>query len=89
MRTTLFLLAGILLMTSALILGRLFGGEYPSARGWSLWIAVLLWLGLTALNFWTGVNKAGYSVREELPIFLLLFAIPVIVGLVSRRLSGG
>jgi hypothetical protein len=85
MRTTLFLLAGILLMVSALILGRLFGGEYPSARGWSFWMAVVLWLGLTAFNFWTGVTKAGYSVREELPIFLLLFAVPVVVGLLIRR----
>jgi hypothetical protein len=25
---------------------------------------------------WVGVNRAGYSVTEELPIFLLIFAIP-------------
>jgi uncharacterized membrane protein YwaF len=85
MRTTLFLFAGIMLMASALILGRLFGGEYPAARGSAIWIAGVVWLGLTALNLWTGVAKAGYSVREELPIFLLLFAVPVVVGVVGRR----
>jgi hypothetical protein len=25
---------------------------------------------------WIGVSQAGYSVREELPIFLLIFLVP-------------
>ena len=28
------------------------------------------------VNMWMGVTSAGYSVAEELPIFLLIFALP-------------
>ena len=28
------------------------------------------------LNLWIGVSRAGYTVLEELPIFLLIFAVP-------------
>jgi hypothetical protein len=35
-------------------------------------------------NLWVGVSHAGYSVREELPILLLLFAVPAAVALLVR-----
>ena len=31
------------------------------------------------INMAVGVIKAGYSVAEELPIFLLIFAVPAVV----------
>jgi len=31
---------------------------------------------VAAVNMWLGVSRAGYSVREELPIFLLIFGLP-------------
>jgi len=31
---------------------------------------------VSEFNLWVGVNKAGYSVGEELPIMLLLFLLP-------------
>jgi hypothetical protein len=40
------------------------------------WIFVALWLGIAGANLWVGVVKAGYTVSEELPIFLLIFAVP-------------
>ena len=85
MRTGLFLLAGLFLFGAALLLGRLFGDELPAARTWSLGLAVALWLALTAINLWVGVSKAGYTVRDELPIFLLLFALPTAMAFVARR----
>jgi hypothetical protein len=30
---------------------------------------------------WLGVAQAGYSVKEEIPIFLLIFLLPVAVAL--------
>jgi hypothetical protein len=30
---------------------------------------------------WLGVSRAGYSFREELPIFLVIFAVPAAVAL--------
>jgi hypothetical protein len=37
---------------------------------------VALWLLAAAGNMWVGVAQAGYSVLEELPIFLLIFLLP-------------
>jgi hypothetical protein len=31
---------------------------------------------------WVGVNKAGYSVKDEAPVALLVFAVPAIVAIV-------
>lgn len=84
MRTALFLLAGVLLLAGALVLGRLFSPNFPGAATLATGAFVALWLALTALNLWTGVAKAGYSVAEELPIFLVLFGIPVAIALLVR-----
>lgn len=88
MRTALFLLAGCLLMAAALVLTRLFAHDVPASRFWLPGIAIAGWLAVTGFNMWVGVTHAGYSVKEELPIFLLLFAIPSIVVLVARRWVG-
>jgi hypothetical protein len=85
MRTALFLLAGLFLMAAALILAKLFAPELPAARQWTLLIASGLWLTVTGFNFWVGVSKAGYSFRDELPIFLMLFAVPAAAALLARR----
>jgi hypothetical protein len=37
-----------------------------------------------AANLWVGVSKAGYTVTEELPIFLLIFLLPAAVAVVIR-----
>jgi hypothetical protein len=41
------------------------------------------WLAGAATNMWLGVSRAGYSVRDEAPIFLLVFAIPSTLALVA------
>jgi hypothetical protein len=45
-------------------------------------VFVVIWFVVAAVNMWLGVSKAGYSFREELPIFLLIFLLPVIVAVV-------
>jgi hypothetical protein len=40
-----------------------------------------LWLIASAVNMWIGVSRAGYSVREEAPIFLVVFAVPAALAL--------
>ena len=84
MRTGLFLLAGFLLLGACQLLGRLFSANYPGAA----WVATIifgcLWLAISIGNLWVGVTKAGYAVAEELPIFLLIFALPVIVAIALK-----
>jgi hypothetical protein len=35
------------------------------------------------INLYVGVKSAGYTVREEFPIFLVVFAIPAAVALLA------
>ena len=76
MRTGLFLLAGLLLLGAAFLLGKLFSPNYPGATLVATVAFLALWMAATGFNMWVGVSKAGYSVADELPIFLLLFGLP-------------
>jgi hypothetical protein len=84
MRTSLFLLAGLLLTGASFILARLFLQTYPKAGAWATVLFIALWLALAGANLAAGVTKAGYTVAEELPIFLLIFGIPAMVMLLLR-----
>jgi len=81
MRTLLFLLVGFVLLASAMLLGKLFSSNYPGAIYAATWAFVALWLAISGANLWVGVAKAGYTVNEELPIFLLIFAVPTVVAI--------
>ncbi|MGH8495883.1 MAG: hypothetical protein ACREVN_07080 [Gammaproteobacteria bacterium] len=49
-----------------------------------------VWLVVAAANMWIGVVRAGYPVAEELPIFLIIFAIPAAAaGFLWWKLSPG
>lgn len=39
-------------------------------------VFVPVWLLVAGANMWVGINHAGYSVREEFPILLLIFLLP-------------
>jgi hypothetical protein len=84
MRTALFLAAGLLLLTGSLLLARLFSANYPGATLVATIAYVALWFVIAGANMWVGVAKAGYSVTEELPIFLLIFGLPAVVGIVLK-----
>jgi hypothetical protein len=84
MRTPLFLLVGFLLLAAAMLLGKLFSSNFPGATYAATWIFVALWLGISAANLWVGVAKAGYSLNEEFPIFLLIFVVPTAVAILLK-----
>ena len=81
MRTPLFLLVGFLLLAASMLLGKLFSSNYPGVTYAATWVFVVLWLAISGVNMWVGVAKAGYSVNEELPIFLLIFGVPTVVAI--------
>jgi hypothetical protein len=84
MRTPLFLLVGFLLLAASMLLGKLFFSNYPGATYAATMIFVALWLVIAGANMWVGVAKAGYSLHEELPIVLLIFAAPTIVAIFGK-----
>lgn len=84
MRTPLFLVAGLLLLAAALTLGKLFSTNYSSATSVATVAFVALWLIIAGANMWVGVARAGYSIAEELPIFLLIFGLPALAAVVLK-----
>ncbi len=76
MHTVMVVLGGFLLLGACLLAGRLMKTMPIAAL-----IFIPIWLGAAAINMWIGVSRAGYSVAEELPVFLLVFAIPAAVAL--------
>ena len=84
MRTLLFLVVGFLLLAVCALLGRLFSAHYPNATYTATVAFILIWLGVSAANLWVGVSKGGYTFADELPIFLVIFAVPTIVAIVLK-----
>jgi hypothetical protein len=74
MRTVIIIAIGLAILAAFVLLPRLAGRPEWSAVGAKLFIA--LWLVAAVVNLWIGVRRAGYTVLEELPIFLLIFALP-------------
>ena len=74
---------GFVILALCLIASRLIGGASQSmvlARAALVFIA--LWFIGAGINMWLGVTRAGYSVREEIPYFLIVFLVPATVALI-------
>ena len=82
MRSAIILGIGFVLLGLCLGLGWYTGGAARLRMAALLFVA--LWFIGTAVNMYVGVTRAGYSFREELPIFLLLFCVPVVVAVFLR-----
>lgn len=78
MRTAVIIAGGLVLLGLFVLVARWLGspGNVPMVNAAKVFIPV--WLILALLNMWIGVARAGYSVREEFPIFLVIFAIPAV-----------
>jgi hypothetical protein len=62
-------------------------GRPPGRRTPAIATAALLflplWLAGAGINMVLGVKRAGYSVKEEAPMFLLVFAVPATAALLA------
>lgn len=77
MRTLLFILGGFVLLAACLGLGKSLSGGFGDGMRMSIIAFAAIWFVIAAVNMWLGVSKAGYSFGEELPIFLLIFLLPL------------
>ena len=74
--------AGVALLAVCLAIGRWVGGPTPSVSlVKAVKVFVPLWLVAAGFNMWVGVAKRGYSFVEEVPFFLIVFAVPTAVAL--------
>jgi hypothetical protein len=69
---------GFVLLGALLWIGRALGYGSKAALYF-----LPVWLAAAAINLWFGVTKAGYSVKDEAPIFLLVFAVPAAAALLA------
>jgi hypothetical protein len=87
MHVLLVVVGGFLLLGVFVLFGRLWStgsSQLPTA----LLAFIGTWLLVSVANLWVGVSRAGYTVREELPILLLVFAVPALVaGVIFWRLG--
>jgi hypothetical protein len=82
MHTVKVIVGGLVLLALCLLIERWVGGPAPAVgliRAIKVFIP--LWLIAAGINMWVGVSKAGYSVAEEVPFFLVVFAVPTAVAL--------
>jgi hypothetical protein len=74
--------AGLALLAVCLLIGRAVGGPLPAIGVvTAVKVFIPLWLIGAGINLWLGVAKAGYSVADEAPYFLIVFAVPTAVAL--------
>jgi len=82
MHTLKVIFGGILLLGVCQLVGRWIGGVGATVDATTIKYFLVLWLVATLANMWVGVSKAGYSIKDEAPIALLVFAVPAIVAIV-------
>jgi hypothetical protein len=80
MHTLRIILVGFLLLGVCLLIGRWIGGA-AAGVGVAIKCFLVLWLIATLINMWVGVSKAGYSIKDEAPVALLVFAAPGIISI--------
>lgn len=81
---------GLALLAVCLLIGRWVGPTPAAGLATAVKVFVPLWLVAAGINMWVGVSKAGYSVAEEVPFFLVVFAVPTAVAfLVLWRATRG
>lgn len=82
---TIMVISGGLLLLAAFVFGGRAAGIGTAAA--ALWF-MPVWLAGAALNMAVGVSRAGYTVAQEFPIFLVVFAVPALLALLVRWKSG-
>lgn len=80
-RTTVIIIVGLVLLALFLAVGHLVK-DIGLRRATEDFL--LVWFALAAGNLAIGVLEAGYGLAEELPIFLLIFAVPGVPAIVVR-----
>lgn len=80
MHMAMVIVGGVVLLGLFLLFGKLWGAAQPDYR-LAAKLFMPVWLAVALVNMWVGVTKVGYSVREELPILVLVFAVPALLAL--------
>jgi hypothetical protein len=80
-------LGGLILLGLFLLLARSWGAD-PAIMGVAAKAFIPVWLSISLVNLWIGVQYAGYTVLEELPILVVIFGIPAAAAVAVMRRYG-
>lgn len=83
MHTLKVITGGLVLLAFCLFVGRQLEEGTATGLATGMKLFVPLWLLGAGINLWVGVTHAGYTVAEEAPTFVVVFAVPVAVGLLA------
>lgn len=75
MHTLKVIAGGTILLGIFLVFGHLWS-DAPRPLATAAAVFVPVWFLVSILNLWIGVSRAGYTLAEELPILLAVFAFP-------------
>jgi hypothetical protein len=78
---------GLVLLGLFLLLARSWGAD-PSIMGVAAKAFIPVWLTISLVNLWIGVQYAGYTVMQELPILGVIFGIPAAAAIAVIRRYG-
>ena len=78
MHIALVIVGGLVQLGLFILFGWLWGANAAGMAVAAKWF-VPVWCAVAGINMWVGVQHAGYSVREEAPILLIVFAVPAAV----------
>ncbi|MEZ2224314.1 hypothetical protein [Rhizobium sp. RCC_161_2] len=82
MHMLMVIVGGVVLLGVFLLFGQLWGGSTPALAS-AAKVFIPVWLVAPATNLWVGVNKAGYTVAQELPILAIVFAVPAVIAAIA------
>jgi hypothetical protein len=85
MHTLIVIGSGLCLLGLCLLVGRVFGSGRRAVLARAALVFLPLWLIGAGINMWIGVTRAGYSVADEAPIFLIVFGVPAAIALLVWR----
>ena len=73
---------GLVLLGLFVLFGHLWGAS-AGAMAFAARVFVPVWALVALANMWVGVTHAGYTVRAELPILGVVFAVPAVAALLA------
>lgn len=83
-RSVIIISLGLILWALCLAASKFFGTQNPLAKATTTTIFIVVWFTLAAVNLYYE-TKAGYTVTEELPIFLMIFLISSLVAFIVQK----
>ena len=69
---------GLALLGVFCLFGKLWGAD-AAGVAIAAKIFIPIWLAVSLVNMWVGVTRAGYTAMQELPILLVVFAVPAAI----------